>query len=91
MRKALIIGINDYSFSPLGACIPDANRMANILSKNYDESPNFVCKKLISSDIAIYIATLKQEIESLFADDSDVALFIFLDTALKLMELINLV
>ena len=47
MRKALIVGINDYSFGSLDGCIPDANRMYNSLSRDYDDSPNFTCKKLI--------------------------------------------
>ena len=47
MRKAHIVGINDYYFSPLNACVPDATRIYNILSKDYDETPNFTCKKLV--------------------------------------------
>lgn len=50
MRKALLVGINDYSFAPLQACIPDAHKMYNILSKDFDDTPNFYCKILISSD-----------------------------------------
>src|SRR5438128_1352028 len=77
MRKALIVGINDYSFSPLNACIPDANRMYNILSKDYDEAPNFSCKKIVSSEQKIDIPFLKESIIDLFSTDSDVALFYF--------------
>jgi uncharacterized caspase-like protein len=77
MRKALIVGINDYPRNPLGACIPDANRMANILSKNFDETPNFTCKKLISSDQDITRTVLKDAIIDLFSTDCDVALFYF--------------
>lgn len=77
MRKALIVGINDYSFSPLKACIPDANRMYNILSKDFDETPNFSCKKIISSEVNIDIPFLKESIIDLFSTDSDVALFYF--------------
>ncbi|WP_166336983.1 caspase family protein [Sphingobacterium chungjuense] len=77
MRKALIVGINDYPTSPLAACIPDANRINNILSKNYDESPNFFCKKVISSDVTITRNVLKDAIIDLFSTDSDVALFYF--------------
>ena len=77
MRKALIVGINDYSFTPLGACIPDANRMHNILSKDHDDTPNFSCKKVISSNTEIDITLLKELIIELFSSDSDVALFYF--------------
>ena len=77
MRKALLVGINDYSFSPLGACIPDANRMQSILSKDFDDTPNFFCKKLISSEASVDIRTLKDGIIDLFSTDSEVALFYF--------------
>lgn len=77
MRKALLVGINDYNFSPLSACIPDAERMYNILSKDYDETPNFSCKKIVSSDHKIDIPFLKESIIELFATDGDVALFYF--------------
>lgn len=77
MRKALIVGINDYSFGALKGCIPDANRMFNFLSRDYDDSPNFSCKKLISSDVTIDIPTLKQDVIDLFSYDCDVALFYF--------------
>ena len=46
MRKALIVGINDYSFGPLKGCIPDANKMYNFLSRDYDNTPNFAARKL---------------------------------------------
>lgn len=77
MRKALVVGINDYSFGKLNGCIPDANKMCNILSRDYDDTPNFSCKKLISSEATINIDVLKQAIIDLFHSDCDVALFYF--------------
>jgi hypothetical protein len=78
MRKALIVGINDYpDGNELTGCIPDANKMCNILQKDYDDTPNFTCKKLISSEITIDIGTLKENIIDLFSSDCDVALFYF--------------
>lgn len=77
MRKALIIGINDYPTSPLKACIPDANRIANILAKNFDASPNFSCRKLISSDTTVTKSVLKDAIIELFSTDNEVTLFYF--------------
>ena len=41
MRKALVVGIDDYGTSPLNGCINDAEAVADILSKNEDGSPNF--------------------------------------------------
>jgi len=77
MRKALIIGINDYIFGSLTGCISDANRICNFLSRDFDDSPNFGCKKLISSDTTIDIPELKQNIIDLFSFDCEVALFYF--------------
>jgi hypothetical protein len=77
MRKALLVGINDYSFGKLNGCIPDANKMYNILSRDYDDTPNFACKKLISSEVTIDIPLLKEAIIELLSFDCDVALFYF--------------
>lgn len=77
MRKALLVGINDYSFGPLSGCINDANRMYNILLRNEDGSPNFQCKKLVSSEITITRPLLKKCIGDLFSNDVDVALLYF--------------
>lgn len=77
MRKALLVGINDYGFAPLKACIPDANSMNNILTRDHDDSPNFAGKKLISSEVTVDIPVLKEAIIDLFSGDSDVALFYF--------------
>ncbi|BEG99000.1 caspase family protein [Bacteroides sedimenti] len=74
MRKALIVGINDYPSSPLRGCINDASSLSNILEKNGDGSPNF--------DIRIEInvrtkSLLKGMIVDLFSGDADTALFYF--------------
>ena len=41
MKKALVVGIDDYPSSPLHGCVNDATRVANLLKSNGDESPNF--------------------------------------------------
>ncbi|MBF4354509.1 caspase family protein, partial [Vibrio anguillarum] len=46
MKKALIIGINDYPNSPLGGCVNDANTLATVLESNGDGSPNFSVRKI---------------------------------------------
>lgn len=76
-RKAVMIGINDYPNNPLEACVPDANRMFNILSKNHDESPNFSCKKYVSTETKVTKAALKDIIVELFDTNCEVALFYF--------------
>lgn len=77
IRKALIVGIDNYSFSPLSGCVNDSNKMVKILTKNQDGSPNFECKELISPLIQITRSILKQNIEELFEHEADIALFYF--------------
>ncbi|SEO20230.1 caspase family protein [Mucilaginibacter sp. OK283] len=77
MRKALLIGIDDYSFSPLVGCIRDVEKLSMLLSRDFDETPNFTCKKLISSEVEIDILTLKEAIVELFENKTEVALFYF--------------
>ncbi len=77
MRKALIVGINDYPNAPLSGCVDDANKMEEVLARNEDGSPNFTCKKLIAPNKTITKAILKKHVEDLFAYQPDVALFYF--------------
>lgn len=52
MRKALVVGVNDYPFGALGGCINDANAIANILETHGDGSPNFDVRLMTSpSDV----------------------------------------
>lgn len=81
MRRALCVGIDNYPFGALSGCVSDAERLASLLSKHQDGTPNFECKKLVApnggaSDI-ITRAKLKQAVEQLFKDKADVALLHF--------------
>ncbi len=77
MKKALLIGIDDYPTSPLSGCVEDANKIENLLSKNEDGSPNFVCKKLTTPQNKITRALLKRQIKELFDTPADIALLYF--------------
>jgi len=77
MRKALVVGINDYASFPLNGCVNDANKIANVLSRNEDGSPNFAVKLITSPGNSITRASLRSDIEDLFFGDCDVALFYF--------------
>jgi hypothetical protein len=48
MKKALIVGINDYPNSPLGGCVNDANAIRTLLESHGDGSPNFNVKMMTS-------------------------------------------
>ena len=41
MKKALVVGINNYLSSPLRCCINDASGVATVLETHGDGSPNF--------------------------------------------------
>ena len=74
MRKALIVGIDNYTQCPLKGCCNDADAVATRLETNEDGSPNFSVKleKNVCSK-----GQLRQLIEDCFSGDSDVALFYY--------------
>jgi len=75
MKKALVVGINDYpGTARLRGCINDATRIAGLLSTNADGSPNF--DVMISSDIKSK-AILRSLILDVFKDDDEISLFYF--------------
>ena len=81
MRRALCVGIDEYSFGPLQGCVNDATRVAAVLGKNYDSSPNFECKTLVAPigvcRDAVTQSVLREQLERLFKDPAEVALFHF--------------
>ncbi|MCU0285602.1 MAG: caspase family protein [Acidobacteria bacterium] len=77
MRKALVVGINEYTGNPLSGCENDANELAKLLMQHSDGSPNFKVQKILSSDIKITRSKLKEKIEDLFSSDPEAALFYF--------------
>lgn len=77
MRRALIIGVDNYPTSPLKGCVNDANAISTILESNGDGSPNFDTKVITSPDLDVTRVTLREAIEGLFAGDSEMALLYF--------------
>jgi len=75
MRKALVVGINDYpGTAKLRGCINDATAMAELLHVNADGSPNF--------DVRLYTdvktkSDLRLQIMEVFKDDDEVSLFYY--------------
>ncbi|MEC1158107.1 peptidase C14 [Bacillus sp. AFS015802] len=74
LRKALVVGLNDYEVAPLEGCVNDAVKMETVLTKNGDGSPNFQVKHILGSAER---KELRQAIEELFQGEDDVALFYF--------------
>lgn len=80
MRKALIVGIDHYeNVSPLYGCVNDAHEMKSVLERHGDGSVNFGVKLMTATNTtsAISKGDLKDQVEELFKDDSEVALFYF--------------
>lgn len=74
MRKALVVGINQYPQCPLEGCCNDADAVTELLSKHENDSPNFSVKLI--KDIGTK-SQLRQHIEDCFSGDADIALFYF--------------
>ncbi|MBR0599777.1 caspase family protein [Sinanaerobacter chloroacetimidivorans] len=74
MKKALIIGIDEYPTAPLNGCINDANAVAELLRTNGDGSPNF--------DVSLNLnvgtkAEFLELLDDLFSGNADATLLYF--------------
>ena len=76
-RKALVVGIDDYSAVPLHGCVNDAEDVAALLSRNDDRSINFSVQLRTSKTDEINKPALKKWISDCFAGDDEIALFYF--------------
>lgn len=74
MKKALIVGLNNYSGCELNWCDNDAVAMKDLIESNGDGSPNFDVVSIIGNCTK---DSLKAAIDKLFADDADVAFLYF--------------
>jgi hypothetical protein len=74
MRKALVVGINNYPSAPLKGCVNDASAFATIIEGNGDGSPNFDVR--LHTDVPTK-GKLTELMLNLFKGESDVALFYF--------------
>lgn len=74
MRKALLVGIDEYLQCPLHGCCNDAEEIKKLLSKHENNTPNFSVK--MENNVKTK-SRLKQLIKECFAGDSDVALFYY--------------
>lgn len=77
MRRALVVGIDDYPFEPLGGCVADAEAVAALLERHDDGTKNFDVRKLTGPPDAVTRAVLRQAVTDLFGRPAEVALFYF--------------
>lgn len=74
MRKALVVGIDQYPMSPLYGCCNDAEAIGNILARHENETPNFSVK--VKKNVGTK-GELRQLIEECFSGDATVAMFYY--------------
>ena len=77
LKKALVIGIDDYPGHPLSGCVNDAVSVANTLERNGDGSPNFSVRLLTSNQEQVETALISKAVAELFEGDADTALLYF--------------
>lgn len=78
MKKALVIGIDDYTPpNELHGCVNDAVEMAGTLEANGDGSPNFEVRRMISSEGAITSENLHEAIKDLFQGEAETVVLYF--------------
>lgn len=78
MKRALIVGINDYPTAPLRGCVSDAKRMDEMLSKNGDNTTNFTTSLLTSEKHPVISRKLLGEyLLKLLNEPADRAIFYF--------------
>lgn len=83
MRKALIVGIDNYPNAKLNGCVNDASAIAQCLRKNGDGSPNF---DILEKDNIDNKVELKKLIRELFDSKVEIALFYFSGHGCKTKE-----
>lgn len=74
MRKALVVGIDDYGANSLAGCCNDSNSVKELLSRNDNGEPNFDVRQ--ANNIKTK-AELRRLIEECFSGDAEVALFYY--------------
>lgn len=79
MKRALVIGINDYEkIQPLRGCVNDAKSISMLISKNDDGSRNFDTQTVTSEGgNKITKKVMKQMLTDLFTPPADMAFFYF--------------
>ena len=77
MKKALVVGIDNYPSSPLNGCVNDANAIANTLETNGDGSPNFSVRLITSPSTNVTRSHFREAVEGLFSGESDMVLLYF--------------
>ncbi|MET0325201.1 MAG: caspase family protein [Ilumatobacteraceae bacterium] len=78
MKRALLVGIDEYDTAPrLSGCVNDVAAVRPLLARNADDSPNFECLALTGPPARVTRAGLLSALDTLLAPGADVALLYF--------------
>lgn len=78
MKRALIIGINNYEKAPLlHGAVNDALKISSLISKHEDGSPNFDTKIITSDTTIVTKKILKSLLTELLTKSAEMAFFYF--------------
>ncbi len=77
MRRALVIGLDDYPSCPLHGCVNDAERLTEVLSRHHDGKVNFHCETVTAPPSPVTRPLLREKISDLFKEHADVAFLHF--------------
>ncbi len=79
MRKALVVGINQYAHQPiLYGCVNDAYAVKAVLERNSDGTRNFDVRQMTASrGESVSRSELRTRVQELFAGDAETALLYF--------------
>lgn len=77
MRRALVIGLEEYGTRPLYGCVNDAKRLSKVLSRHHDGKLNFHCETITAPPSAVFRPLLPEKISELFKEPADVAFLHF--------------
>ena len=73
MRRALLVGIDQYPDSPLYGCVDDAERIESVLARHEDGASNFECRSLTCPPHNVSRSILRGAITELFEHPADIA------------------
>lgn len=79
MRRALLIGIDNYPTAPLRGCVADAERVHALLRQHDDGEPNYDCRLLVAPQGGKELdkATVREALETHFSRPADSAFLLF--------------
>jgi hypothetical protein len=77
VKRAVVIGIDEYPAHPLKGCVSDAVEVASMLKTNSNGDPNFEVLVLTSDDAEVTSVALVDALDALFTGDAETVLFYF--------------